>query len=64
MTPQQKVTDPVNRAQINAKSPFGTVFDTGAPLPEAEQAEMFQALARAQEQDMTIEELIQLIGRG
>jgi Ca2+-binding EF-hand superfamily protein len=64
MTPQQKVTDPVNRAQIDAKSPFGTVFDAGAPLPEAEQAEMFQAIARAQEQDMTIEELMQLIGRG
>jgi Ca2+-binding EF-hand superfamily protein len=40
------------------------VFDAGAPLPEAEQAEMFQAMARAQEQDMTIEELMQLIGRG
>jgi hypothetical protein len=64
MTRQQKVTDPVNRAQIDAKSPFGTVFDAGAPTPEAAQAELFQAIARAQEQDMTIEELMQLIGRG
>jgi hypothetical protein len=64
MTRQQKVTDPVNRAQIDAKSPFGTVYDTGAPTPEAAQAELFQAIARAQEQDMTIEELMQLIERG
>jgi hypothetical protein len=64
MTRQQKVTDPVNRAQIDAKSPFGTVYDTGAPLPEAQQADLFQAMARAQEQDMTIEELMQLIERG
>jgi hypothetical protein len=37
------------------------VFDAGAPLPEADQAEMFQALARAQEQDMSLEELINLL---
>ena len=61
MTPQQTARDPINKAEINVESPFGTVYDTGAPLPEAEQAGMLQALARTQEQDMSLEELLNLL---